>query len=139
MSTQQTSTRNEKDVVFLTVLLFCFSVLFIPLCLFVLNVQPSLFFLLLTLGSVAGFVFARRRFPAWSLVLRPTGGHQHPYRYTGFYFLFGLAFTIVLARLAEPTTSIFVSVVLGPLSGYLVGYFFWMIVLYLRRNKTKSS
>ena len=139
MTTEQSSTRNEKDVVVLVIVLFCSSVLFIPLCLFVLNVQPFLYLLLLTLGGVAGLVFAWRRRPAWSWVMRTTGAHQHPYRYTGFYLLFGLAFTIVLARLDEPMKSIFVSAVLGPLSGYLVGYFFWLIVLYLRRNKVKSA
>ena len=139
MATEQSSTRNEKDVVVLLTLLFCSSVLFISLCLFVLNVQPFLFLLLLSMGSVVGLVFARRRCPTWSRVLRPTGAYQHPYRYTGFYFLFGLAFTIVLARLAEPMKRIFVSAVLGPLSGFLVGYFFWLIALFLRRNKTRSA
>jgi hypothetical protein len=46
---------------------------------------------------------------------------------------------VIANYLVEPLKTIFVSVLLGVPSGYLVGYHLWLVGLYARRNAAKPS
>lgn len=143
MAAAQPSPPNEKQLIFRVVFWLCISLVLVLVSLFLLGGQPYFFLLILTLGIAAGLLHARRRYPVWRHVLKAEPPRQAAKWYVGCGYSLGfllLLYAPVIANyLVEPLKTIFVSVLFGVPSGYLVGYHLWLAGLYARRNAVKSS
>jgi hypothetical protein len=143
VAVERPSPPNEKQLIFRVMFWLGISLALVLVSLFLLGDQPYLFLLILTLGIIAGLLHARGRYPVWQRVLKTGPPRQAAKWYVGCGYFLGfllLLYAPVIANyLVEPLKTIFVSVLLGVPSGYLVGYHLWLAGLYARRNAAKPS
>jgi hypothetical protein len=143
VTTEQPSPPNDKQLIFRVVFWLGVSLALVLISLVLLGGQPYFFLLILALGIVAGVMHARGRYPVWRHVLKMEPPRQAAKWYVGCGYFVGfllLLYAPVIANyLVEPWKTIFVSVLFGVPSGYLVGYHLWLAGLYARRNAAKSG
>ncbi len=141
MNAVQPPAQNDKRIVFVALWLIM-DILLALASLLLLGAQPFLFIVVMALGMIVGMLRSRRRYPVWLPLVMANSSRQEVKWYVGFGLFVGSLFLlfspIIANHLTEPLKTMFMSVLLGALTGYLVGYHLWPVGLYANRNRAKS-